>query len=296
MGQQQQSLELTRDNGDYNFDSAANQARIAWQDDLDHNLNQTILAQATGQGDLGGGLSVPGIEGPIGADTAQALGKDGKPKELSPALQQSRDALLEFKDAPNKGEAIWNLRPKFEGAITLADTTATQTITDVTAELKQLKPDMDKVQAALKPSMDAFGAEFAKVKPEEQPAVAAFLDMYSKLKPDDPKRAEMAEALDGRYPGLIKAVNDIEQAQKDNEPIIKPLREKLEGISGRLASAMSDRVSTRVAYATALMAGGDEAKAMEVYEDAQRVANGMEPVSPEERRERDKKRWGIREA
>lgn len=305
MGQQPTTLELTRDNGDSNFDSAANQARDAWQVDL----NSTVLARASGleeplQPAQGRGQYSPeGISPP--ADSAQGQAQPGDlqaqrkqllPEEPTPAQQQSRAALEAYAAAPDKPKAIWELRPQFEESITTADTAFSTTVAAVKTELQQLKPEMDAVKAIMKPFNDAVGAEIAKVRPEELMAVGAFLQQYSALKPEDPRRAQMAEAMESRYPGLIPAVDKMTKALEDNAPQIKPLNEKLEGLSTRLSTALSDRVNTRIAYSLALRDGGDEPKAAEVYEDAQRIAAGAEPVTPEERRERDKKRLGIREA
>ena len=289
---QQPTLELTKDSGDFNFDSAANQARQAWQTDLD----QTVSARASGVEDpLLIQHALYATDGTLGG---QANAQDGQLQQraLSPAMQQSRAALEALVAAPDKSEALWDLRPRFEDAIKTADASFTTTVTEVGAELKQLKPAMDAVAAIMKPHQDNFKAEFAKVKDEEKPAAAAFLQKYSSLKPDDPVRAQMAEAMESRYPGLIPAVDRLEKALVDNAPQIKPLNEKLEGINGRLGAALSDRVNTRIAYSMALRSGGDDAKSAEVYEDAERIANGLAPVTPEERQERFKRQFGIKEA
>lgn len=201
----------------------------------------------------------------VGKDQAQA--QAGSEKDLTKSEQMLQGAIKEFEAAPDKKAALKQLSPKFEDAIKQADTDFEKLGKSAMADLQKLKPEMDKVEpqieAAGKKVANAFQSEVPKA---DQEKVAAKVEQYIGLDPKDPARKALAADL-GKYPTLMGAVAGLEKVVEDNRPLI----EKVSAIQEQVQQAVIDRYQTRVGYALALHAGGDDVKAKQIYKEAQKI-------------------------
>ncbi len=232
-------------------DTAANQAHSA------------LHAEFMTVSDKGEGAGKAGADQRVGKDQAQG----NSDQELTKSEKMLQDAMKQMEAAPDKKAALKQLAPKFEDAIKQSDSDFEKVSKTLVADLQKLKPEMEKVQPLIEAAGQKVSQAFQKDVPKaEQEKVAAKAEQYLGLDAKDPAKKALAADL-AKYPNLKGAIDGLEKVIEANRPLL----EKVSEIQATAEQAVLDRYQTRLGYAMALHAGGDDVKAKAIYKEAQKI-------------------------
>lgn len=149
--------------------------------------------------------------------------------------------------------------PKFQEAVTQADTHFGETRTAAVAEMDKLKPELDRIDAQLAPVVEKFVKAAEMVSEADAESVDAKLVELEDPATAPERKAALEKELNGKYPGLVDSNREMNKILEDNKDVIT----KVEQLRNDLQNATIDSYQARVFYAQALLEGGGDPQAIE---------------------------------
>lgn len=238
---------------------------IAFQDEVQAQQDAQIKARKIQDGTGG----QPGDQPVVGEVTAEKTPAQKMTDETLEALSkelQARQAANGKLTEKDLKEILPKYFPKFEQAVTQADTDFDAKVKSGKAELAKLKPELDRIDAELTPHVEKFVAAAQKVPDDKAEEVDGMLTEYSNKDTTAERKAEIEKALNGAYPGLLDSAKAVDQIVEANKGVLEQEQKIKEGVQ----VAVIDSFKTRILYAQALQdGGGDASKAQEIMQQAQ---------------------------
>lgn len=174
------------------------------------------------------------------------------PTKLTPAMRSIQGLAENFQKAEDKTAALGQFRGAFEKTVQQTDSTFAGVLSQYQRTMAEIGPTLELKMQKLEAAQTKVNTIAENIPAADKPRIQKAGELWL-LSEKSPALRQAIEKEMSQYPGLVPAFKEADKAAREAEPYMSQIA-KLEKAG---EAAIEDRVYSRMVFADALEAGGD---------------------------------------